>query len=145
MYYKTKDGLTTSIKNDTLCKSCAKKGERNSFYGKRHTEESKNKQGIKEYTEEGYLRLVEHAKSRIGKKNPFYGKQHSKETIELLKRYEKTEEHQRKLSESLRKYYETHDGTLKGYKHSMKTIVNMRKAALKRLEKKLGITNRTKT
>lgn len=54
------------------CQSCNKKGEKNSFYGKQHSEETKciNSKKMK-------LKYV-------GKNNPFYGKQHSEETKQLI-------------------------------------------------------------
>lgn len=52
-------------------------GERNPFFGKKHTQESKDKI----------------SKSRIGKyggdKNPFFGKKHSKRTIEIISQKKK--------------------------------------------------------
>jgi hypothetical protein len=48
-------------------------GERNSFYGKKHKEESKSKMGgaVVDYS---------------GEKNPFYGKKHTAESIENMKK-----------------------------------------------------------
>ena len=40
-----------------------------------------------------------------GKNNPYYGKRHSEETIKKLKNYERTEEHMKNLSNSLKKLY----------------------------------------
>lgn len=49
-----------------LCKSCVKNGKRNSFYGKHHTQESKQK--------------IRDNLDISGKNNPFYGKHHTIET-----------------------------------------------------------------
>tara|TARA_B100001059_G_C17834983_1_gene587410 strand:- start:500 stop:1447 length:948 start_codon:yes stop_codon:yes gene_type:complete len=57
-----------------LCQSCNKKGDRNGFYGKKHSEELK-------------LKLSEERKGvwGIGEKNGFYGKTHTEETKEILR------------------------------------------------------------
>lgn len=59
-------------KNRYRCQSCNKKGDRNPFYNKQHSEKSKRKMGgsVKNYN---------------GENNPFYGKIHTKETIERIK------------------------------------------------------------
>jgi G:T-mismatch repair DNA endonuclease (very short patch repair protein) len=49
------------------CQSCSKLGSKNSFFGKHHSEESKQKQ-------------VESYGDRTGSNNPFYGKSHTEET-----------------------------------------------------------------
>jgi len=54
------------------CISCNKKGNNNPFYGKHHTDKSKENIGGA-------------SKNYSGINNPFYGKHHSKETIEKLK------------------------------------------------------------
>ncbi len=53
-------------------KKRSKAGENNSFYGKKHSEESKRKMGgaVVDYS---------------GEKNPFYGKKHSQESIDSMK------------------------------------------------------------
>ena len=53
-----------------LCKSCVKKGKNNSFYGKHHTEETKQK--------------IRNNLNVSGKNNPFYGKSHTKESKKLM-------------------------------------------------------------
>jgi G:T-mismatch repair DNA endonuclease (very short patch repair protein) len=56
-----------------ICQSCNKKGEKNPFYGKSHTDEFKNNHS-------------ELMKGRyVGEKNPFYGRIHSEKTIEILR------------------------------------------------------------
>ena len=56
-----------------VCQSCNKKGEKNPFYGKSHTDEFKNNHS-------------ELMKGRnVGEKNPFYGRTHSEKTIEILR------------------------------------------------------------
>lgn len=70
--YKSKVGFDNSCKNESVCRSCASKGENNGMYGKK------------------------------GKLNPFFNKKHSKETIEKLKKvdrgYTKTEKFRSKMS-----------------------------------------------
>ena len=67
VYYIEKENRTK------YCFKCANSGENNPFYGKVHSDQSKNKISIK-------------AKERdiSGENNPFYGKTHSKETRELI-------------------------------------------------------------
>lgn len=47
------------------------KGDKNPFYGKKHTNETK-------------IKISNAAKKRIGNKNPFYGKEHSEKTKDLI-------------------------------------------------------------
>ena len=60
--------LTKTSKQIFLCRSCRNKGERNGYYGKHHTEETKQK--ISE--------------SLKGEKNSFYGKHHTEETKQKI-------------------------------------------------------------
>jgi very-short-patch-repair endonuclease len=83
-----------------FCQSCSKLGERNGFFGKKHTEEYKQKRsqdrkgkwkawnkGIK-MPEEWYKRLSEKRKKEAwkvtGPRNPFYGKTHTEKTKQIL-------------------------------------------------------------
>ena len=63
--------LTKISKQVFLCRSCRNKGERNGFYGKHPTEETKRK--ISE--------------SLKGDKNPFYGKHHTEETKQKIREF----------------------------------------------------------
>ena len=65
--------LTKISKQVFLCRSCRNKGERNGFYGKHPTEETKRK--ISE--------------SLKGDKNPFYGKHHTEETKQKISKSNK--------------------------------------------------------
>jgi G:T-mismatch repair DNA endonuclease (very short patch repair protein) len=55
------------IQKPYICQSCNKKGTKNPFYGKSHTDETKTK-------------IIQNRRSYIGKGNPFYGKSHTGET-----------------------------------------------------------------
>ena len=59
------------INKKYFCNSCSKSGKRNSFYGKKHTKESKKKQS-------------ENAHRVFGVDNHFYGRKHSKESMETM-------------------------------------------------------------
>lgn len=54
-----------------LCNSCSKSGKLNSFYGKTHTSDNKEKTSIR-------------MKLNIGERNTFFGKHHSEETKKIL-------------------------------------------------------------
>ena len=83
-----------TFSNDVLNKfHTERSGSGNSFYGKRHSDETKLKihnslignipwnKGKKNcYSDEARIKISEHAKLRTGEKNPFYGKRHSDET-----------------------------------------------------------------
>lgn len=59
-------------KDDYICRTCINTGDKNPFYGKKHTEEFKD-------------RMSRSRKSMyMGKGNPFYGKRHTEETKEKL-------------------------------------------------------------
>jgi len=107
-------------------KSCAyeyKKGtgmgKENSFYGKHHTEETKNRLSNSSKllweNEEYRKKMSDIFKEKYkGKGNPFYGKHHSEETLQKLRmprivtknmRKPKSEEHKRKQSETMKRLY----------------------------------------
>lgn len=81
-----------------LREKCGRSGEENSFYGKKHTTETRNK-------------LSSYAKKRTGDKNSFYGKSHTDETKKKisqknrgkLKDIPKSEEQKKKMSLSNKK------------------------------------------
>jgi group I intron endonuclease len=102
------------LKDDSFVNACLAggvgfmgAGENNPMYGKKHSEESKEKMRIKQtetgkryskerkgVSKEEYLgrekadifkkKMSNLAKKRIGEKNPFYGKKHSKESKEKM-------------------------------------------------------------
>lgn len=65
-------------------------GEKNAFYGKKHTEESLQKQSIiklgKKMSEDTKLKL---SKLNLGEKNSFYGKKHTEEVKNKIKEHHK--------------------------------------------------------
>jgi hypothetical protein len=112
-----------------------RKGENNNFFGKQHSEETKEK--IKEarkkqiITEEAKLKI---SKATIGENNPMFGKKHSEETKKKIRdkrlgKYTgknsplfgipKSEETKRKLSITTKKYYE------KNGSHRSRPVINI--------------------
>ncbi len=89
-----KIGWRSSLKKEIyVCQSCNKKGDKNPFYGKQHSEETKQLSS-------------ENMKGRYeGDKNPFYGKQHSEET-------------KRNISEKLKQWSLNNDNSFLGKQHS---------------------------
>lgn len=79
-----------------FCSSCRGKGERNHFFGKKHSEESKLKQS--NIKKEIYA----------GENNPFFGKIHSDKT-------------KKKISKTLISYFENNDNAFLGKEHSNKS------------------------
>ena len=73
--YVQKSGYNRASKLQGLCKSCAKKGENNSFYGKHHSDSTKNilseKSSNRVHTEQS--KRIRSAKM-TGKKNSMYGR-----------------------------------------------------------------------
>ena len=142
-YYVDKTVLKTSIKNNTCCRSCSKKGinnpqyekslskeikqkmsrsksgENHYMYGKHHTEKTKDKirKGNinKIVTENTKQRIRENHAHLSGKNHPMYGKPRSEETC-------------RKISEN-------HVG-MSGKKHTEETKRKMRLLHIKRIEEK---------
>ena len=101
--------------------SNSQRGEKNNFYGMKHTDETKkilSKIGKKrigdkntfygmKHTDETKKKIGEKNKTMIGEKNHFYGKHHTKETKKIMrnKRLGKkvSIESRRKISETLKK------------------------------------------
>jgi hypothetical protein len=75
MVYENHSVFNRAKKGNTSCKSCSKKGERNPFYGKKHTEE--HKKHISE------LNMGSNNKM-YGKKSAMLGKQHTDDTIQKM-------------------------------------------------------------
>lgn len=61
-----------------------KRGEANSNYGHKWTDEMKERARGRKVSEGTRCKLSESAKKRIGKKNPFFGKHHSDKTKKLI-------------------------------------------------------------
>jgi len=61
--YTNKNDLNTASKKGRLCKSCCKKGERNSFYGKKHTSESIEKRIKTLSTSDSWKSYLEYKKT----------------------------------------------------------------------------------
>jgi hypothetical protein len=57
-----------STPRDFCCGSCARMGENNSFFGRKHSSEVK----------------MSLSKNKCGEKNPFFGRKHSKETLDKI-------------------------------------------------------------
>lgn len=75
LVYDNHNSFYRARKLNSNCKSCMQSGERNSFYGKQHTEETRK----------------QYSKNRKGKKNAMYGKpsamlgrHHKEESIEKM-------------------------------------------------------------
>lgn len=79
-FYGKKHTTETKLKMSEN-KKLTQVGENNSFYGKKHTTETKN------------IIAEKQRSNNIGNKNPFYGKKHSKETIEKLKLVKRDNKH----------------------------------------------------
>lgn len=92
--FKSKIGFISSIKNNRLCRSCSKTGNKNPSFGIYPSYEIRKKISI---SNSGIPKSEEHknklSKSLIGKyvgnKNPFYGKHHSENTKEKLSNLQK--------------------------------------------------------
>ena len=101
-FYQGKNGL---LKRRYLCRSCVGKGEKNGFYGQKHSEEFKKRLSaerkgkwmlgesnpmfgkntwsmLDEATRE--KKRVKLSSASSGENNPFYGKKHSKKSIEKI-------------------------------------------------------------
>jgi len=105
-------------KKKYICFSCNKKGERNSFFGKKHSIESKLKQ---RNTKLGMY---------DGEKNPFYGKKHTKETKE-------------KISKHFKGLFSGEKNSFYGKKHTKRSLQKMSKG-LKLFYKNLSDEDRQK-
>lgn len=139
-----------NLKKETTCCKCNAIGEKNPFYGKKHTKESRNKISIKntgkpssfkgkKHTEENKRLISIRFKGRfIGKNNPFYGKKHSLETIAII--VQKNKERRDALTEEqkkiLSKKYSECQKKLKE-QNPEKYIANKRKAGLISLKSKI--------
>lgn len=96
-----KIGWRSSLKKKIYaCQSCNKKGDKNPFYGKQHSEETKQLSS-------------ENMKGRYeGDKNPFYGKQHLEET-------------KRNISKKLKQWSLNNDNSFLGKQHSEESKTKM--------------------
>lgn len=96
MTYSTKGALTTSLKNGSMCRSCAghtnnwmlgRTGEANPFYGKKHTEETIHKFKATQSSRDNTSRRTDEFRAKIskvssGNKNPMYGKTYYEKWVE---------------------------------------------------------------
>lgn len=82
-------------KKKYVCQVCNKKGNKNPFYGKKHTDRTKqsianrnkgNKYWIgKKHKESSKEKISKYWKGKqVGDKNPFYGKKHDGKTIQII-------------------------------------------------------------
>ena len=113
---------TALLSKPYSCQSCVKAGERNGFFGKSHTEETKKAHSDfmcgrytgednafygKTHTKEAREKIRSAQTWQKGSSNPFYGKTHSSDTIEKIiegnKAYREslTEEQRAKTSKKL--------------------------------------------
>jgi len=119
-------------------------GEENPFYGKSHTNETKDKISQVGKENKGW---VEKRRTYQGENNPFYGKTHSKETRENLREKAleqfSTQGHpfqgKKHSEESKAKFRENNTGSKNpnfGKKHSEETLIKMKEARKLWWEKK---------
>lgn len=82
-------------KKKYICQVCNKKGNKNPFYGKKHTDRTKqsianhnkgNKYWVgKKHKESSKEKISKYWKGKqVGDKNPFYGKKHDEKTIQTI-------------------------------------------------------------
>jgi len=128
-YYKNKS---------FVCGSCRQKGTNNSFYGKTHSEELKNRLS------------TERRISNLGKNNPFYGRTHSEETKKILS--DKNKENQKgilnpfygkkhtvesrlRMSESQKNYYKNHPEAREAQRIRILKRIGQNKYCITKIEK----------
>lgn len=102
--------------------SIATLGEKNGFYGKTHTNETRKK-------------LSESASKRTGEKNPFYGKSHNDETRSKISKANSgrhpSEEARNKMSEA-QKQRKGEKAAFYGRRHTNESLKKLRDASLNR-------------
>jgi G:T-mismatch repair DNA endonuclease (very short patch repair protein) len=90
-----------------VCQTCNKQGIKNPFYGKKHTNETKNTIAShnkgnqywvgKKHRDDSKSKMSKYWKGRqVGDKNPFYGKKHNAKTMKII--VEKTKKWRENLS-----------------------------------------------
>lgn len=113
---------TEETKKKISIKASNRTGEKNGFYGKNHTEEVKQKisNGNKKYyeTHDNPMKGKKHTEET---KQKIRGRKHTEEAKQKMRDHLRTDEHKKKLSQSLIKYYKTHDNPMKGKKHNEET------------------------
>jgi len=145
MIYSTKYKKQRADKAKSLCKSCAKTGERNHSFGK------PNKLKGKKRSKDTILKIKESLKDRdfSGNKNPMYGslggmynKKLSEEAkIKISLRHKGkivSKETRIKISQSRIEYYKKHPNSRKNIKVSSESKRKMRLSAIARINKKLA-------
>tara|TARA_B100001964_G_C13946789_1_gene471517 strand:- start:112 stop:618 length:507 start_codon:yes stop_codon:yes gene_type:complete len=108
-------------------------GKANTFYGKKHTKESReqmkrNHADIsgknhpmwgKKHSEETRRKISESQPPKDGKNNPMYGKNHTEETKAKMRAHIFTEEHKRKISlAAIERYKDKTNTPMYGRKHT---------------------------
>jgi len=136
-------GSNGLVKRKYLCFSCVKKGVKNSFYGKKHTMEFKNRLSKERkgvwyvgnknpmYGKSYFDWVSEDKKKEIcskisnsltGEKNGFYGKHHSQKTKDILRN--KTSDYMRKHPDHMANMTrKSLDKQSKGFRSSIEKIV----------------------
>ena len=134
----TKYKAITSIKNNSLCRSCRFKGDKNPMFGKpsafkdkKHTKESLDK------ISKNHINVSGDKNPMFGKPSAFKDKKHTKESLDKIGKVHKgklvSEETKKKISQSNLKYYETHSSQKIGKKCSEESKVKMRLSAINRI------------
>ena len=87
--YKSKDAFTKGVKNKLLCKSCVRIGKNNPMFGRKHSDDSKNK--IKEkrkeqtFSDESREKMSESRIKHLAEYNSWNGKSHTDETRKKMR------------------------------------------------------------
>ena len=107
-------------------------GDRNPFYGKHHTSDTKNalkmtNTGKDRFSDEYKIKL---SQKMVGENNPFYGKHHSSDTIKKMS-LPKTDAHKHNLKLALK----GNPSPLKGKHHTDESKRKMRISAIKRISR----------
>jgi len=111
------------------------RGDKNPFYGKKHTDEvmaKMSKSVSKAYSDPKLRKRISDSKIEWHKTNdnPFKGKTHSEETklrmIEMANERWENPEERAKMSASTLKWAETNENSFKGKKHTEETKLSMR-------------------
>lgn len=125
-----------------VCQTCNKKGIKNPFYGKKHTNETKdtiashnkgNQYWVgKKHRDDSKLKMSKFQKGRyVGNKNPFYGKKHDAKTIKTI--VEKTKKWRENLSSDEKQ------NLFKIFSESQKKLQQADPAKYRENKKKAGI------
>ena len=159
---KNKYYFKKAVTNNQKCGSCSLKGrvfseetkrkmrenhadvsgDKNPFYGKKHTEETLKKVSDKvsdAYSDPKLRKKISVARKKYIKKNgvPFKGKTHSDEAKEVIREKAKLRwediNQRKKASEKTLEWLKTNDNNFKGKTHSVESLRKMRVAAIERI------------